>query len=62
MMEEIAAELSTKMDAGLAVLLIVFTGIIMYFIGLMTPFIVIQIAKCFKFEFGEFFKEEDDGE
>ena len=63
MMEEIAAELSTKMDAGLAVLLIVFTGIIMFFIGLMTPFIVIRIAKRFKLDLGNLFdEEENDGE
>lgn len=62
-MEELVREVSTKIDAGLAVLLIVFTGIIMFFIGLMTPFIVIRIAKRFKLDFGNFFdEEEDDGE
>ena len=59
MMEQLAQELSTKMDAGLAVMLIVFTGIIMFFIGLLTPFIVIRIAKLFNVEFGEFFDNED---
>ena len=59
MMEQLAQELSTKMDAGLAVMLIVFTGIIMFFIGLLTPFIVIRLAKLFNVEFGEFFDNED---
>lgn len=59
MMEQLAQELSTKMDAGLAVMLIVFTGIIMFFIGLLTPFIVIRLAKLFNIEFGEFFDNED---
>ena len=62
MMNEIAAELSTKMDAGLAVLLIVFTGIIMYFIGLMTPFLVVRLARLFRLDFGEFFTEGDESE
>jgi len=59
MMEQLAQELSTKMDAGLAVMLIVFTGIVMFFIGLLTPFIVIRLAKLFNVEFGEFFDNED---
>jgi len=50
------------MDLGLAIMLIVFTGIIMFYIGLLTPFIVIRIAKSFRLEFGEFFKEGEDEE
>ena len=33
MMEQLTQELSTKMDAGLALMLIVFTGIVMFYIG-----------------------------
>ena len=62
MMEELAAELSTKIDAGLAVILIVFTGMIMFFIGLMTPFIIVHLAKLFHLDFGEFFNEDDETE
>lgn len=61
MMEHIAQELSTKMDAGLAVILIVFTGIVMFCIGLMTPFIVARIVRVFRFDLGEFFDKEDEG-
>lgn len=50
------------MDIGIAIILIVFTGIVMFFIGLLAPFVVIRIAKRFRIEFGEFFKEEDDDE
>ena len=59
-MEQLTQELSTKMDAGLAVILIVFTGIVMFNIGLMTPFIVSRIVKAFSFDFGEFFDKEDE--
>ena len=48
------------MDLGLAIMLIVFTGIIMFYIGLLTPFIVIRIVKSFRLEFGEFFNEGED--
>ena len=48
------------MDAGLAVLLIVITGIVMFYIGLMTPFIVARIVKAFRFDLGEFFDKEDE--
>lgn len=61
-MEQLAQELSTKMDAGLAVMLIVFTGIVMFFIGLLTPFIVVRLAKVFSVEFGEFFDKDDENE
>ena len=60
MMEHIAQELSTKMDAGLSVMLIVFTGIVMFFIGLMTPLIVAQIVNAFRFDLGEFFDKDDE--
>lgn len=60
MMEHIAQELSTKMDAGLSVMLIVFTGIVMFFIGLMTPLIVAQIVKALRFDLGEFFDKDDE--
>ena len=62
MMEELAAELSTKIDVGLAAILIVFTGMIMFFIGLMTPFIIVHLAKLFHLDFGEFFNEDDETE
>lgn len=61
-MNEVIQEMSAKVDAGLALLLIVIVGIIMFWIGLMTPFIVMRFAKRFHIEFGEFFKEEDDDE
>lgn len=57
MAESIAAELSAKMDAGLAVVLIMLTGLIMFYIGLITPFLVVRLAKLFKLEFGEFFAD-----
>lgn len=60
MMEQLTQELSTKMDAGLAVILIVFTGIVMFFIGLMTPLIVAQIVKALRFDLGEFFDKDDE--
>lgn len=60
MMEQLTQELSTKMDAGLAVMLIVFTGIVMFYIGLMTPFIVARIVRAFSFDLGEFFDKEDE--
>lgn len=60
MMETVVQELSTKMDAGLAVLLIVFTGIVMFYIGLITPFIVARIVKAFRFDLGEFFDKDDE--
>ena len=60
MMEQITQELSTKMDAGLAVILIVFTGIVMFCIGMMTPFIVSRIVNAFRFDLGEFFDKEDE--
>ena len=60
MMEHIAQELSNKMDAGLSVMLIVFTGIVMFFIGLMTPLIVAQIVKALRFDLGEFFDKDDE--
>ena len=50
MMETVVQELSTKMDAGLAVLLIVFTGIVMFYIGLMTPFIVCKTCAHYEQE------------
>lgn len=60
MMEQLTQELSTKMDTGLAVMLIVFTGIVMFFIGLMTPLIVAQIVKALRFDLGEFFDKDDE--
>ena len=59
-MEQIAQELSTKIDSGFAVMLIVFTGIVMFFIGMMTPFIVARIVKAFRFDLGEFFDKNDE--
>ena len=43
-------------------MLIVFTGIVMFYIGLMTPFIVVRLARLFNLDFGNFFDKEDDGE
>ena len=43
-MEELVREVSTKIDAGLALLLIVMTGIIMFWIGLITPFVAPSTA------------------
>lgn len=60
MMEQLTQELSTKMDSGLAVMLIVFTGIVMFYIGLMTPLIVSRFVKAFSFDLGEFFDKEDE--
>ena len=60
MMEHIAQELSTKMDAGLSVMMIVFTGIVMFFIGMMTPLIVAQIVKALRFDLGELFDKDDE--
>lgn len=50
------------MDLGLAIMLIVFTGIVMFALGMITPFLVIRIVKCFRIEFGEFIREGEDEE
>ncbi len=50
------------MDLDLAIILIVFTGVVMFYIGLLTPLIVIRIAKHFRFEFGKLFNADDDDE
>lgn len=59
-MNELAEQLSTKIDAGFAVFLIVMTGVICFYLGLFAPFVVIRIAKILRIEFGEFFEKEDD--
>lgn len=61
-MNQLAAQFATKMDSGLAILLIALTGILCFYLGLMAPFIVIRIAKIFRMEFGEFIEKDDDGE
>ena len=63
-MEELVREVSTKIDAGLALLLIVMTGIIMFWIGLITPFVVARMAKLFRFsiDLGDLYDKDDDAE
>ena len=61
-MEELVREVSTKIDAGLALLLIVMTGIIMFWIGLITPFVVARMAKRFSFDLGDLYDKDDDAE
>lgn len=61
-MEELVREVSTKIDAGLALLLIVMTGIIMFWIGLITPFVVARLAKRFSIDLGDLYDKDDDAE
>lgn len=44
----------------LAVMLIIFTGLIMFWIGIVTPFLVVKMAKFFNMEFDEFFNDEKE--
>ena len=39
------------MDLGLAIMLIVFTGIIMFCVGLATPFMIAELVKRFNIDF-----------
>ena len=50
--------LTAPMDAQLVVMLIVFTGFIAFWMGVVTPFLVVRLLKSFNFKFDEFIEED----
>ena len=50
--------LTTPIDAQLVILL-VFTSLIAFWMGVVTPFLVVQLLKSLYFKFDEFIKEDE---
>lgn len=51
--------LTAPMDAQLVVMLIVFTGFIAFWMGVVTSFLVVRLLKSLNFKFDEFIEEDE---
>lgn len=52
--------LTAPIDAQLVILLLVFTSLIAFWMGVVTPFLVVQLLKkSLNFKFDEFIKEDE---
>ena len=51
--------LTAPIDAQLVILLLVFTSLIAFWMGVVTPFLVVRLLKSFNFKFDEFIEEDE---
>ena len=51
--------LTAPMDAQLVVMLIIFTSLIAFWMGVVTPFLVARLLESLNFKFDEFIKEDE---
>ena len=51
--------LTAPIDAQLVILLLVFTSLIAFWMGVVTPFLVARLLESLNFKFDEFIKEDE---
>ena len=51
--------LTAPIDAQLVILLLVFTSLIAFWMGVVTPFLVVRLLESLNFKFDEFIKEDE---
>lgn len=51
--------LTAPIDAQLVILLLVFTSLIAFWMGVVTPFLVVQLLKSLNFKFDKFVEEDE---
>ena len=51
--------LTAPIDAQLVIPLLVFTSLIAFWMGVVTPFLVVRLLKSLNFKFDEFIKEDE---
>ena len=51
--------LTAPIDAQLVILLLVFTSLIAFWMGVVTPFLVVRLLKSLNFKFDEFIEEDE---